>query len=368
MALTQEQRALLQLLLERDQSYEDISGLLGMDVGQVRRRARLSLIEIGGSDPDDDVALTDYLLGQADPIGRADVARHLRSNAEANALARKLAAQLQLLAPEAEIPEIPAGDERAAPAPPRLSRPSRPTTGSPAPPAGLRGPAPRRKETPERSGGPSSLTSDQRTLIAALLGAGVLILVIVLLATGAVGGDDDDSGNGEATATTGQTGDGNGGNGDGGGGGELTRAVLLPPDGGESPNGVAIFGRLRNTPVIQLTASGLDPPGEGENYSIWLYGDAEEEPVALLVSQVDQVAEDGRILIRFPIPAQALGFVANQTFDEIILSLTNQAEYEAEVEEARSANPQRLPRFTGEPVLRGGIILPEQSAANDEAG
>ena len=52
MALTEEQRALLQLLLERDQSYEDISGLLGMDVGQVRRRARLSLIEIGGSDPD----------------------------------------------------------------------------------------------------------------------------------------------------------------------------------------------------------------------------------------------------------------------------------------------------------------------------
>ena len=292
-------------------------------------------VEIGGSDPDEKVAVTDYLLGQADPIGRADVARHLRSDPEANALARKLAAQLRLLAPDAEIPDIPAGDERAAPAPP--SRPSaeadRPSRSEPA---------------ADRPGGPSALTSDQRTLIAALLGAAVLILVIVLLATGALGGDDEDSGTGEGDTTAQQADGGNGG-------GQLTRAVLLPPDGGDSPNGVAIFGRLRNTPVIQLTASDLEPPPSGSNYSVWLY---RNDRIALRLTQVDQVDDSGRILIRFPIPAEALGFVANQTFEQIVLSLTNEDEYAAEVEAARTANPQRLPAFIGEPVLQGDIVGP----------
>ena len=361
MALTQEQRALLQLLLERDQSYEDISGLLGMDVGQVRRRARLALIEIGGADPDEQVALTDYLLGQADPIGRADVARHLRSDPEANALARKLAAQLRLLAPEAEIPEIPAGDGRAA-AP--SSPPASPTRPRPLPPG--TGPAPRpirsRREPAERPASPSALTSDQRTLIAALLGAGVLILVIVLLATGALGGDDEDSGAGDGTTSTQQA-----DNGGEGGGAQLTRAVLLPPDGGDSPSGVAIFGRLRNTPVIQLTASDLEPPGDGENYSVWLYRNDE---IALRLTQVDQVDESGRILIRFPIPAEALGFVANQTFRQIVLSLTNEDEYENEVEAARTDTPQRLPEFVGDTVLSGEIVGPGtgQASSEDEEG
>ena len=355
MALTQEQRALLQLLLEQDQSYEDIATLLGMDIGQVRRRARLALIEIGGSDPDEHVALTDYLVGQADPIGRADVARHLRSDPTTAALARKLSAQLRILAPSAEIPDIPAGDDRAAAAPTRRAQPRR--TG---PAAGTT--APGREPSPGRPDAPSALTSDQRTLIAALLGAGVLILVIVLLATGALGGDDEDSGGSDEPPTTGTTDDG------GPAEGTLTRAVLRPPDGGDSPSGVAIFGRLRNTPVIQLTASDLEPPGEGENYSVWLYGTTEAEPVALRLTQVDQVDESGRILIRFPIPAQALGFVANQTFDEIILSLTNEAQYEAEIEAARTDDPQRLPRFTGTPVLRGDIVGPGAGTTSGEEG
>ena len=350
MALSQEQRALLQLLLERDQSYDDISGLLGMDVGQVRRRARASLIEIGGSDPDQQVALTDYLLGQADPIGRADVARHLRSDPAANALARKLAAQLRLLAPSADIPEIPGGDEPAAPAVP-AAQPSATA------PEGRRASL-RKEPSADRPEAPSALTSGQRTLIAALLGAGVLILVIVLLATGALGGDDEDSGTGEGDTTSQQADNGDGG-------GPLTRAVLQPPDGGDSPNGVAIFGRLRDTPVIQLTASGLEPPGEGENYSVWLY---RNDRIALRLTQVDQVDDSGRILIRFPIPAEALGFVANQTFEQIVLSLTNEAEYAAEVEAARTDDPQRLPAFVGEPVLQGDIVGPGSGDGNAEEG
>jgi hypothetical protein len=71
---------MLQLLLERGQSYEDIAGLLGGSRDDVRKRARAALEELAGEDPDREVGVTDYLLGQADPIGRADVVRHLQAD------------------------------------------------------------------------------------------------------------------------------------------------------------------------------------------------------------------------------------------------------------------------------------------------
>src|SRR6266550_9421921 len=99
MPLTDDQRAMLQLLLQRGQSYADIGSLLGLDDEGVRSRAREALTEIGGQDPDRDVSLTDYLLGQADPIGRADAARQLQADSGTRDLAEQLATQLRLLVP-----------------------------------------------------------------------------------------------------------------------------------------------------------------------------------------------------------------------------------------------------------------------------
>src|SRR5215210_1362613 len=93
MAISEDQRALLQLLLESGQDYGDIGELLGISEADVRSRANATLRELGGGrDPDADVALTDYLLGQADPIGRADVVRHLQRDPEAMTLATDLSA------------------------------------------------------------------------------------------------------------------------------------------------------------------------------------------------------------------------------------------------------------------------------------
>src|SRR5436305_1055379 len=108
MSLSDDQRAMLQLLLERGQSYDDIASLLGLGVDDVRGRARSALTEIGGSDPDREVGLTDYLLGQADPIGRADVARHLQNDGDSHELAEKLVTQLRMIAPKGELPQLPA--------------------------------------------------------------------------------------------------------------------------------------------------------------------------------------------------------------------------------------------------------------------
>ena len=138
-ALTDEQRAMLQLLLEGGQSYDDIGSLLGIAPDEVRTRARSALSEIGGADPDAQVGLSDYLLGQADPIGRADAVRHLQNDPEANALAQRLVQNLKLLAPKAELPEIPEprGGRRApAPAPPPAA-PAQPAPTSQAPAGAL---------------------------------------------------------------------------------------------------------------------------------------------------------------------------------------------------------------------------------------
>src|ERR671918_2355993 len=116
MTLTADQQAMLQLLLERGQSYDDLASVLGVGVDEVRTRARAALTELaGGADPDAEVGLTDYLLGQADPIGRADAVRHLQADPEANAMASRLVSQLRLLAPGAELPEIPAPREPRGP-------------------------------------------------------------------------------------------------------------------------------------------------------------------------------------------------------------------------------------------------------------
>jgi len=325
---------MLQLLLERGQSYEDIGSLLGLGVEEVRARARAALTEMGGEDPDREVGMTDYLLGQADPIGRADAARHLQSDAESRELAGKLVDQLRLLAPNADLPSLPAA--RAARAASKAS------------PAAASAPA---ASTPGRA----ALSGPQRRLIAALLGGGALVAVVVLLATGVFSGDDEAEEGGSATSEQRTATDADEG------AGELTRAVLRPLGGSEA-QGVALFGRVRNVPVLEVRAEGLEPSTAADSYSFWLY---RNERVALRVGAV-KVTESGRIVAQIPVPAQALGFVANGTFDSIVVSNTRTAEFGAEVERAREQ--RRLPRFTGEPVLRGEITGPAVQQAGRGGG
>src|ERR687888_455223 len=122
MPLAPDQQAMLQLMLERGQSYADLASVLGVDEPEVRTRARAALTELAGADPDRNVGLTDYLLGQADPIGRADAVRHLKDDPEDLALATVLAQKLRLVAPQATLPRLP-GEERR-PGPRRASRAS----------------------------------------------------------------------------------------------------------------------------------------------------------------------------------------------------------------------------------------------------
>jgi hypothetical protein len=323
MALSEDQRAMLQLLLERGQSYEDIGSLLGLDTDEVRARARASLTEMGGEDPDKDVGLTDYLLGQADPIGRADAVRHLGADQDAHALAAKLIAQLKLIAPAAELPELPAGRGGVRPAAGGESAPA--ASAAPAPPAEAAGP-----------GFFASLSRGQRQLIAALVAGGIVALVGVLALTGAFsGGDSNESNGGQAQSTTAQN---------------VTRAILQPPNGG-SARGVAIFGRVRNQPVLQVAIAGLDPSPKGRSYVVWLTG-----PKAAFPLSRETAGKRGTINGLAPLPTQLIAFLQRGTFDSVEVSLANDADVEGALRTAQQQT--NFPKYVGQTALTGSIVGP----------
>jgi hypothetical protein len=333
MPLTDDQRAMLQLLLQRGQSYADIAGLLGLDVEEVRSRARAALTEISGEDPDRDVSLTDYLLGQADPIGRADAARQLQSDAGARDLAERLATQLRVLAPGADLPELPGADSGAT------KRQQSPT---PAPqPSGevaAASPAPR-----PGGGLAASLTKSQRQVIAGLLGGGILIVVVVLAVAGVFSGGDggDNSSSSSKGQSSNQASNASG----------LTRAVLTSQNGSDA-QGVAVFARVRNTPVLQINVTNLKPSKPGQGYVIWLYsGPSRAFP---LVRQA--VRNNGQLRGAAPIPTQLIQALQQGLFNSIDVSLASNTQISAALRQARQS--QQLPRYAGQSVVRGTITGP----------
>src|SRR3954471_1584071 len=78
-ALAPDQRAVVQLVLQQDRSYEDLAALLGISADAVRERAHRGLERLDpGSDltGDERAEIADYLLGQQ-PVSARGVTRSL---------------------------------------------------------------------------------------------------------------------------------------------------------------------------------------------------------------------------------------------------------------------------------------------------
>jgi hypothetical protein len=360
-ALTDEQRAMLQLLLEGGQGYADIGSLLGISPEEVRSRARAALGEIGGADPDAQVPISDYLLGQADPIGRADAVRHLQSDPEANALAERLVAQLRLLAPKAQLPEIPAarGGRRAATPPPPPAAPEPPTTTPgpppPAPPPAAGGPSIRERLSGALGGsGPSRRQSQ----IAVGVGAGALLIIVIVLAVSGVfgGGDEGDGGGSDdcASIDTSQAQQagiptialqaiGPAANLDCPPTGQVTLAPVQPQQG-QNQNQSPQF-------ALQTNAADLEPTGNGEAYVLWLYrSDTEAFPLGQ-----QTVDSSGNLTGGVPLAGQQLLLL--QAFQAIRLSRVDAAQAQ-QIQQAlqnQGQQPVGVVPFLGEPALEGAI-------------
>jgi hypothetical protein len=334
MALSADQEAMLQLMLERGQSYGDLAGLLGLSEEDVRSRARAALTELGGADPDRHVALTDWLLGEADPIGRADAVRHLKEDPDDHALATRLRSGLAEIAPDAELPKLPA-EPRGG----RFMRRSAPVAATE--PAPATGPSP----TPAEGGGrgvslpsPTSLSQRQIRTIAILGFAAVIILAVVLAVSGAFGGDS--SGDETSATTTNQAATD--------GGQEIERVPLQPTAGGDA-EGDAVFGIVnRNQAYLDLRIRNLDPAPEGKAYVVWLLFTPDAgHPLSPI-----QVTPDGAYDNRIPIESFLTRLAANTQFVDVSLAPAKQLGQRIS-QAAQKGNP--VIQYTGESVLRGRV-------------
>ena len=110
-SLPPDQRAVLQMVLQRGRSYGDIAAMLSIERSAVRRRALDAFDALGptNSIPSPQRALlTDYLLGQLPARAAAEVREQLGGTPPGRAWARVVSAQISSLA-RAPLPEIPVG-------------------------------------------------------------------------------------------------------------------------------------------------------------------------------------------------------------------------------------------------------------------
>jgi hypothetical protein len=293
-ALSEDQKAMLRLLAQREEGYEDIGALMGLSVPEVRARVKDALAELDS--------------GAGAAVDTSPPPSHHEPSP-----------------PEPEPEPKPEASPRAAPAPAATP----PAVAEPAPSTERR-----RRPAPPK---------DRRRL-AEIIGGAVIALLLILFATGAVdlGGDDDDSssdGSDQAAAIT-PTSTSK----------QPTRAVLKGVDGSEA-EGEAVFGRLQKQVLLVLAAKGLPPTPQGRSYAISLARSPSERiPIA-----ATKVGKDGSISGQFQVPATALGLLAGG-FDELEVSLVANDDLRVAVTEAQKEGA--TPSFEGIDVLRGPVTGP----------
>ena len=313
MALSDDQRAMLRLLAQREEGYEDIAALKGLSVEEVRAEVKSALAQLAAD-------------------------REAEAKPAPPPVPPKPEVSPEPEAPAtAETPPEPSRDEPAAAEPPTPS--AKPSASTP----------------PSRRPRPSVPPERRRLLVLAGGALGVVAVILIAIAVFS-GGSDSSSGSGNAessgpgteTATAES--------------GKVTQAVLEPADGSDA-NGRAVFGKVgREEIVLQVTAEGLQPTAKGESYTIWLY---RSPKLSLRVGSVP-VGSAGKLGARFTIPAELLAYVASGAFDQIYVSRTSNAAYQREVAQAKKN--KSLPRYTGETVLTGEITGPVAKAGSSEGG
>ena len=372
MALTDEQRAMLQLLLEGGQSYDDIGSLLGIAPDEVRTRARSALGEIGGADPDAQVGLSDYLLGQADPIGRADAVRHLQNDPEANALAQRLVQNLKLLAPKAQLPEIPEPrGGRSAPAPP--PPPAAPTQTPSIPQSSGAPPTPKGPGFASRVAGFFSSiggsSGKRRTQLLVVLTAALALVIVVIVVASSGGSSKGSDCKGVDTAAAQQAG---------------VPTIKLVAAGAAAdadcpPSGQITLGATQQaansqnqaaTFALQANAVHLPPTANGERYLLWLF---KSDTQSLPLGQ-ETVDASGNLTGGVPLIAQQVLLLP--AFDSIRISKVNSTEAQqlGQSLQQQGKKATGVIQFVGEPVLEGSISelglnqLLQQAQAQGQAG
>lgn len=340
-SLPHDQRAVLELVLRRGRSYDEIAQLLSIDRAGVRQRALSALDTLGpeaGVPAERRALITDYLLGALPPKVTEQVRDRLAQSPGERAWARVVAAELQPIASN-PLPDIPAAGETAA-APPAAPPPAE-APGAPEPEAHgpikraprkkasemfptlarlgkLRPPAPkrpRRVREPKRSLGPRPPVEpgrqrppSRRGGMVVLAAALLIVLAIVLIVT-LSGGSSNKSPTAGSTPTTasipttastptsGTTGSSSST--------PVAQINLNPPSGG-SAKGVADVLRSGSTQGLLIVAEHLQPNTKTNAYAVWLYNSPSDSHLLGFVNPA--VSSKGTLRTEGTLPSNASHF------------------------------------------------------------
>ena len=249
--LSADQKAIVELLLKQDKSYDELSDMLGMPVGRVRELARSALVSMSpvsarGVDEDWRGQVADYLLNQQSGPEATATRGHLRRSEAARAWSRSLLDSLDQFYDRTNLPTIPEGEPHAEAAPRARRRPAadesddRPRTARGAP---CRPPLP---------------TSCAAAGSSAQAPASVLLLLIVLVwPVGLLTGGDDDKKDASADSSK-QV--------------KLEGQLLLKPVEGNANNAAGLAVIAARGDDRQLIVQARLPASKNrEAYEVWLY-------------------------------------------------------------------------------------------------
>jgi hypothetical protein len=320
--LPADQRAVLELVLQRGRNYDQIATLLSVDRAGVRQRALSAFDALA---PDSDIApeqrglIADYLLGQLPPRVAETVHDRLASSPPERAWARILASELAPIArdPLPEIPvSAPAAPSTAAAAEPSPATAAEPATHSPAPGQATQ-PRPRDGRRSSRLGGAVVLG----------LGAAVVLGVIAVLVFVVFGSSGTKHSNSHPTAThttstTTSTATAK----------PIAQVNLFPPASGSKATGIAQVVQVGPTRGIVLVAQNI-PPNRNNFYAVWLYNSPSQYEIVGYVNP--GVGSNGQMQTTGALPADAA------KYGQLIVALQTKAQ----------------PKPPGPIVLKGTLTL-----------
>lgn len=345
MALTDDQKAMLRLLAQREHGYEDIAALTGQDVDDVRAKVKEALAALDAtSSPSDEQKAMLRLLAQREQ-GYGDIAA--LTGQSVDDVRAKVKVALTALDEPGENATPPA-EQREPPAerhqPPPRPVPPPPTT-PPAVPAQASSASERKRVAPKLPR--VKLPEDRGAAWGLGAGLAVILVLVILLATGALGGGSGSSSN-TTTSPPSEVSTSAGGTAQEASSSPKPTQAILKPVGASNASGHALFGKDNKKVILLVQAKGLEPSPAGKSYTVSLV----KSPSQKLPLVATKVTGAGTIEGSFQVAPQVLGLLASG-FDTMEVSLVSNGELGAALKAARNA--KKAPSYSGLEVMRGAV-------------
>jgi len=313
-SLPPDQRAVLELVLKRGRTYDEIARMLSIDRAGVRERALSAFDALGPPTrvpPERRALITDYLLGQLPAKVADDTRQRLAQSAGERAWARVLASELEpiALSPLPEIPTEGAREPQPAPAAVPAPEPVAATAGAAAEPSSA--PAAESDGSSSPRGLAARPSSRRGGIILLSLGALVVIAAVVVIALLSNGGSKKNStttasqpaatSSTPTTSSTPSTSTSTTAN-----GAKLVAQInLTAPTSAAAtkPLGVALVLKQGKNTGIAIRAQNLPANGKHDAYAVWLYKSSKDSHILGFVNPA--VGTNGVLQAEAALPANA---------------------------------------------------------------